>query len=218
MNFKTLSLSFILIASLNVFSQENENAQVDLLFLKIQELESEIAELRNIIESQDYLIQKLIKESVSSNEAVSTNETNLSELPLDNNVKFSGIDDTKSKEEIYTAAIKSLEKQDLERASILFKYFVENFNDDEKSPLSYFWLGEIALIENNLDISNSYFLELVSIYPSHYRTPLAHKKIGDIFLKMNELDKAKDKYNYVIREYPNDTASALALQLLKNME
>ena len=218
MNFRTLSLSFILIASLNVFSQENENAQVDLLFLKIQELESEIAELRNIIESQDYLIQKLIKESVSSNESVSTNETNLSELPLDNNVKFSGIDDTKSKEEIYTAAIKSLEKQDLERASILFKYFVENFNDDEKSPLSYFWLGEIALIENNLDISNSYFLELVSIYPSHYRTPLAHKKIGDIFLKMNELDKAKDKYNYVIREYPNDTASSLALQLLKNME
>jgi TolA-binding protein len=218
MNFRTLSLSFILIASLNVFSQENENAQVDLLFLKIQELESEIAELRNIIESQDYLIQKLIKESVSSNEAISTNETNLSELPLDNNVKFSGIDDTKSKEEIYTAAIQSLEKQDLERASILFKYFVENFNDDEKSPLSYFWLGEIALIENNLDISNSYFLELVSIYPSHYRTPLAHKKIGDIFLKMNELDKAKDKYNYVIREYPNDTASSLALQLLKNME
>lgn len=218
MNFRTLSLSFILIASLNVFSQENENAQVDLLFLKIQELESEIAELRNIIESQDYLIQKLIKESVSSNESVSTNETNLSELPLDNNVKFSGIDDTKSKEEIYTAAIKSLEKQDLERASILFKYFVENFNDDEKSPLSYFWLGEIALIENNLDISNSYFLELVSIYPSHYRTPLAHKKIGDIFLKMNELDKAKDKYNYVIREYPNDAASSLALQLLKNME
>ena len=218
MSFRTLSLSFILIASLNVFSQENENAQVDLLFLKIQELESEIAELRNIIESQDYLIQKLIKESVSSNEAISTNETNLSELPLDNNVKFSGIDDTKSKEEIYTAAIKSLEKQDLERASILFKYFVENFNDDEKSPLSYFWLGEIALIENNLDISNSYFLELVSIYPSHYRTPLAHKKIGDIFLKMNELDKAKDKYNYVIREYPNDAASSLALQLLKNME
>ncbi len=218
MNFRTLSLSFILIASLNVFSQENENAQVDLLFLKIQELESEIAELRNIIESQDYLIQKLIKESVSSNESVSTNETNLSDLPLDNNVKFSGIDDTKSKEEIYTAAVKSLEKQDLERASILFKYFVENFNDDEKSPLSYFWLGEIALIENNLDISNSYFLELVSIYPSHYRTPLAHKKIGDIFLKMNELDKAKDKYNYVIREYPNDTASSLALQLLKNME
>ena len=40
----------------------------------------------------------------------------------------------------------------------------------------------------------------------------------DIFLTNNELDKARDKYNFVIREFPNDTASSLALQLLKNME
>ena len=66
--------------------------------------------------------------------------------------------------------------------------------------------------------SNKYFLELITLYPDHYRVPLAHKKIGDIFLKNSEIDKAKDKYNYVIREYPNNTASSLALQLLKNME
>ena len=100
----------------------------------------------------------------------------------------------------------------------MFKFFVENFKDEEKLPLSIFWLGEIALIQNKLESSQEYFLELVNLYPSHYRTPLAHKKIGDIFLKKNELEKAKDKYNFVIREYPNDTASSLALQLLKNME
>ena len=61
-------------------------------------------------------------------------------------------------------------------------------------------------------------MELITLYPNHYRIPLAHKKIGDIYLKSKELDKAKDKYNFVIREYPNDTASSLALQLLKNME
>jgi hypothetical protein len=37
---------------------EDDNVEVDLLFLKIQELEIEIAELRNILESQNYLIQK----------------------------------------------------------------------------------------------------------------------------------------------------------------
>ena len=45
-----------------------------------------------------------------------------------------------------------------------------------------------------------------------------HKKIGDIYLKLNDINKAKDKYNFVVREYPNNTASSLALQLLKNME
>ena len=193
---------------------EDDNVEVDLLFLKIQELESEIAELRNILESQDYLIQKLIQESADDSES----SEEYSNIASDNTVRFAGIDDTRSKEEVYKTAIQSLQDQDFEKASSLFKFFVDNFKDEEKLPLSIFWLGEIALIQNNLQSSQEYFLQLVNLYPSHYRTPLAHKKIGDIFLKKNEIDKAKDKYNFVIREYPNDAASSLALQLLKNME
>jgi tol-pal system protein YbgF len=209
---KIISTLFVLYSSLLIAA--DDNVEVDLLFLKIQELEIEIAELRNILESQNYLIQKLIQESVSEIE----DEENTSNIISDNTVRFSGIDDTRSKEEVYKTAIQSLQDQDFEKAISLFKFFVDNFNDEEKLPLSLFWLGEIALIQNNLISSEEYFLELVSLYPTHYRTPLAHKKIGDIFLKMNKLKKAKDKYNFVIREYPNDAASSLALQLLKNME
>ena len=209
---KIIITLFVLFSSLS--TAEDDNVEVDLLFLKIQELEIEIAELRNILESQNYLIQKLIQESASEIE----DEENTSNIISDNTVRFSGIDDTRSKEEVYKTAIQSLQDQDFEKAISLFKFFVDNFKDEEKLPLSLFWLGEIALIQNNLISSEEYFLELVSLYPTHYRTPLAHKKIGDIFLKINELEKAKDKYNFVIREYPNDAASSLALQLLKNME
>ena len=203
---------FVLYSSLLI--SEDENLETDILFLKIQELELEIAELRNILESQDYLIQKLIQESLNSIE----NKDDSNNIASDNVIRFSGIDDTRSKEDVYKTAIQSLQEQDFEKANSLFKFFVDNFKDEEKLPLSFFWLGEIALIQNNLEPSQKYFLELVNLYPSHYRTPLAHKKIGDIFLKKNEIEKAKDKYNFVIREYPNDTASSLALQLLKNME
>jgi len=202
---------FVLYSSLLI---SEENVETDILFLKIQELELEIAELRNILESQDYLIQKLIQESLNSIE----NKDDSNNIASDNVIRFSGIDDTRSKEDVYKTAIQSLQEQDFEKANSLFKFFVDNFKDEEKLPLSFFWLGEIALIQNNLEPSQKYFLELVNLYPSHYRTPLAHKKIGDIFLKKNEIEKAKDKYNFVIREYPNDTASSLALQLLKNME
>ena len=193
---------------------EDDNVEVDLLFLKIQELEIEIAELRNILESQNYLIQKLIQESASD----VVDKENTTNISSDNIVRFAGIDDIRSQEEVYKTAIQSLQDQDFEKAISLFKFFVDNFKDEEKLPLSLFWLGEIELIQNNLISSEEYFLELVTLYPAHYRTPLAHKKIGDIFLKKNELEKAKDKYNFVIREYPNDAASSLALQLLKNME
>ena len=59
---------------------------------------------------------------------------------------------------------------------------------------------------------------LKSFRRKKYTKALMFALLGDIFLKNNELDKAKDKYNFVIREYPNNTASSLALQLLKNME
>ena len=214
----SLIFSFILIISLHSFSQEKDNVAVDLLFLKIQELEIEIADLRNKLESQDFLIQKLIQESVQEIDSTSSENINLDDFSSNNTIKFSGVDDTKSKEEVYKLAIKALGDQDFVKALSLFKYFVETFSDQEKLPLSYFWLGEIAYIQTDYKSSNIYFLELITVYPDHYRVPLAHKKIGDIFLKNNEFDKAKDKYNFVIREYPNNTASSLALQLLKNME
>jgi tol-pal system protein YbgF len=210
--------SFLLLLTFDSISQENDNVEVDLLFLKIQELEVEIANLRNILESQDYLIQKLIKESVQEVDSTSFGSDNLDDMNSSNSIRFIGVDDLQSKEEVYKKAINALGDQDFVKASSLFSYFVESFTDDEKLPLSFFWLGEISFIQENYKSANKYFLELITLYPDHYRVPLAHKKIGDIFLKNSELDKAKDKYNFVIREYPNNTASSLALQLLKNME
>jgi len=213
-----LIFSFFFIFSLNSFSQEYDNVEVDLLFLKIQELEIEIADLRNKLESQDYLIQKLIQESVQEDDSAGSDSNDFDNLNSMNTIRFADVDDTKSKEEVYKAAINALGEQDFIKAFSLFKYFIESFSDQEKLPLSYFWLGEISYIQEDYKSSNEFFLELITLYPNHYRVPLAHKKIGDIFLKKNKLLQAKDKYNFVVREYPDDSASSLALQLLKNME
>ena len=212
--FKFFCLYLLISPLLN--ANENEDAKTDILFLKIQELESEIADLRNKIESQNYLIEKLIKESIITDEEESSN--NLEDLALNADIRFEGVEDIESKDQVYSAAIKALENQNFDEALNLFKYFVESFDDDEKTPLSYFWLGEICFINDDLEKANNFFMELISSYPNHYRIPLAHKKIGDIYLKSNDIKNAKDKYNYVVREYPNNTASSLALQLLKNME
>ena len=208
------SFLFVLIFSVfTVQAEDSDTLPADILFLKIQELEVEIADLRNKVESQSYLIKKLIDESVVNDE-----EDSLNTLPINGNLRFKGMEDIKSKEDVFEGAVQALEDQDLEKAFSLFSYFIENFNDNDKKAISYFWLAEISIIQNNLDASQNYFMELILSYPNHYRVPLAHKKIGDIFLKKNDLIKAKEKYNFVVREYPNDTASSLALQLLKNME
>ena len=217
MNIKFYSYFYTLILLsqiLNLNADENSDIKTDILFLKIQELESEIAELRNNIESQSYLIEKLMQESLDS----SINSDASDALSVSSDIRFAGIEDPESKDQIYTAAIEALESQNFDQAFTLFKYFVESFNDEEKTPLAFFWLAEISFIKDDLDISRDLFLELINSYPNHYRIPLAHKKLGDIYLKSNDTQSAKDKYNFVVREYPNNTASSLALQLLKNME
>ena len=212
MNIRIL-FTFFVFFSFFLDADENQTAKTDILFLKIQELELEIAELRNKIESQNYLIEKLINESVEPNPS-----KDLEDIAIGTDIRFKGIEDPSSKEQVYSAAIEALESQDYEKAFALFNFFVKSFSDQEKQPLSYFWLGEICFMKNELDNSKDFFMELISSYPNHYRVPLAHKKIGDIYLKSKQLDDAKDKYNFVVREYPNNTASSLALQLLKNME
>ena len=206
---------FFIFFIFSVDAEENETAKTDILFLKIQELESELAELRNKIESQNYLIEKLINESIEPN---SLDSEDNQDIAIGTDIRFKGIEDPSSKEQVYSAAIEALEAQDYDKAFALFNFFVKSFTDEEKRPLSFFWLGEICFMNNELDKSKNFFMELISSYPNHYRVPLAHKKIGDIYLKSKQVDEAKDKYNFVVREYPNNTASSLALQLLKNME
>ena len=204
----------LLLAPLNIYSQEVDAS--DILFLKLQELEGELASLRSELESQAYLIEKLLNEEsnqLESNSSMDT-ETN-SEV---SSFRFEGINDSKSIDEVYDQAIFELNEKDFQAAKQSFNYLAKNFNDEEKIPLSLFWLGEISLLESNLEKSEKYFQRLASEYPDHWRTPLAYKKIGDIFMMSGDSGAAKIKYQFVVQTFPENTASSLALQLLENME
>ena len=198
----------------HVYSQEVDSS--DILFLKIQELEGELASLRSELESQAYLIEKLLSEESNQDD---------NRIPIDNSsesqintFRFEGINDVKSIDEVYDQAIFELNEKDFEAAKQSFNYLANNFNDDEKIPLSLFWLGEILLLESNLEESEKFFQRLASDFPDHWRVPLAHKKIGDILMMSGETSAAKIKYQFVVQTFPENAASSLALQLLENME
>ena len=63
----------LLLAPLNIYSQEVDAS--DILFLKLQELEGELASLRSELESQAYLIEKLLNEESNQLESNSYMET-----------------------------------------------------------------------------------------------------------------------------------------------
>ena len=197
-----------------MYSQEVDSS--DILFLKIQELEGELASLRSELESQAYLIEKLLSEEFNQDDnRIPIDNTSESQI---NTFRFEGINDIKSIDEVYDQAIFELNEKDFEAAKQSFNYLANNFNDDEKIPLSLFWLGEILLLESNLEESEKFFQRLASDFPDHWRVPLAHKKIGDILMMSGEPNAAKIKYQFVVQTFPENAASSLALQLLENME
>ena len=207
-------IAVLLSAPLLLESQEIDAG--DILFLKVQELEGEISALRSEMEAQAYLIDKLLTEKQSK-----TVESNASENEIsasENTFRFQGINDGQSIEEVYEQAISELNDKNFIDAKKSFSYLADNFADDKKIPLSLFWLGEISLLESNLEESENFFQLLAINHPEHWRTPLAHKKIGDILIMSDEPDAAKIKYQFVVQTYPSNAASSLALQLLENME
>ena len=211
-----MKLFFAVLLSTPLFIESQEVDAGDILFLKVQELEGEISALRSELESQAYLIDKLLNENQSKVEINNTAETQAQ--VVENSFRFEGINDGQSIDEVYEQAISQLNDKNFEDAKKSFVYLADNFSDDEKIPLSLFWLGEISLLESNLEQSETFFQLLAVNHPEHWRTPLAHKKIGDILMMSNEPGAAKIKYQFVVQTYPNNAASSLALQLLENME
>jgi len=204
----------LLTAPLLVESQEIDAG--DILFLKVQELEGEISALRSELEAQAYIIDKILNENQSK--SVASNPSENQESASENTFRFEGINDGQSIDEVYEQAISQLNAKNFVAAKKSFQYLADNFNDDEKIPLSLFWLGEISLQESNFEQSESFFQLLAVNHPEHWRAPLAHKKIGDILMMSGESGAAKIKYQFVVQTYPNNAASSLALQLLENME
>ena len=211
-----MKLFFAVLLSTPLFIESQEVDAGDILFLKVQELEGEISALRSELESQAYLIDKLLNENQSKVEINNTPDTQAQ--VAENSFRFEGINDGQSIDEVYEQAISQLNDKNFEDAKKSFVYLADNFSDDEKIPLSLFWLGEISLLESNLEQSETFFQLLAVNHPEHWRTPLAHKKIGDILMMSGELGAAKIKYQFVVQTYPNNAASSLALQLLENME
>ena len=211
-----MKLFFAVLLSTPLFIESQEVDAGDILFLKVQELEGEISALRSELESQAYLIDKLLNENQSKVKINNTADTQAQ--VAENSFRFEGINDGQSIDEVYEQAISQLNNKNFEDAKKSFVYLADNFSDDEKIPLSLFWLGEISLLESNLEQSEIFFQLLAVNHPDHWRTPLAHKKIGDILMMSGELGAAKIKYQFVVQTYPNNAASSLALQLLENME
>lgn len=188
------------------------------LYLKIQELEQEIALMRNEIEilntKQDFFEKQNAKSFVDL-ELKILSYKNLEDLELaDGEFLTENTNPLNSYEE----GIILIKKGDFVNALIALKNFINLPEKNEQTPLAYFWLGELNLNLGDYEQSIQDFNTLIGLYPGHWRTPLAKYKLGVIYLEEGDSERAEEQFELVINEFPESSAaeaSRVALSGLK---
>ena len=213
---KNFFIPFILFtALLPVRADDDEFIE---LYLKIQELEQEIAVMRNQIEilntKQDFF-ERQNEKSFNDLELKILSYKNIEDLEL---IDGEFLTENTNPLNSYEEGIVLIKKGDFVNALIALKNFINLPEKNEQTPLAYFWHGELSLNLGDYEQSTQDFNTLIGLYPGHWRTPLAKYKLGVIYLEEGDSERAGKQFKLVIDEFPESSAaeaSRVALDGLK---
>ena len=212
-----LRFFLILFLSLYTVAQESSDKEFVELYLKIQNLEKEIATLRNEIE--------IIQTQLDFYQEKNLQKINEIDSKL---ISLMSIEDLQKSEAIierddqilnsYDQAILLIRKGQLNEALSALNAFVQTNSDSDDTPLAYFWMGEINLTNGNLAVATQNFNTLVGLYPTHWKVPLAKFKLGTIYIKQGNKERAVALFESVIKEYPDSSAAKASAETLSSLE
>ena len=213
---KNFFIPFILFTALLYIRADDE--EFIELYLKIQELEQEIAVMRNQIEilntKQDFF-ERQNEKSFNDLELKILSYKNIEDLEL---IDGEFLTENTNPLNSYEEGIVLIKKGDFVNALIALKNFINLPEKNEQTPLAYFWLGELNLNLGDYEQSIQDFNTLIGLYPGHWRTPLAKYKLGVIYLEEGDSERAGEQFKLVIDEFPESSAaeaSRVALDGLK---
>ena len=213
---KNFFIPFILFtALLSVRADDDEFIE---LYLKIQELEQEIAVMRNQIEilntKQDFF-ERQNEKSFNDLELKILSYKNIEDLEL---IDGEFLTENTNPLNSYEEGIVLIKKGDFVNALIALKNFINLPEKNEQTPLAYFWLGELNLNLGDYEQSIQDFNTLIGLYPGHWRTPLAKYKLGVIYLEEGDSERAGEQFKLVIDEFPESSAAEASRVALDGLE
>jgi TolA-binding protein len=213
---KNFFIPFILFTALLYIRADDE--EFIELYLKIQELEQEIALMRNQIEilntKQDFF-ERQNEKSFNDLELKILSYKNLEDLEL---IDGEFLTENTNPLNSYEEGIVLIKKGDFVNALIALKNFINLPEKNEQTPLAYFWLGELNLNLGDYEQSIQDFNTLIGLYPGHWRTPLAKYKLGVIYLEEGDSERAEEQFKSVIDEFPESSAAEASRVALDGLE
>ena len=197
--------------------------QLSDLFYQMQLLQSELQDLRGLVEEQGYTISRLQRDQkeqymdldrrvmaisqnpgAASTSGVSTPGSTASTRPTPG--PRAG-----SEREAYTQAFEAMRAKQFEASLQGFQSLVEDYPNGQYTPNAYYWIGELELVAGgDPEKARQSFMQVVKLYPDHQKAPDAMYKLGVVYHNLGDLNQAMDYLQRVQQQYPGSSAAGLA--------
>ena len=207
---KYLFISLIFLHSLTTLSNQDES--LELLYKKIERLELEIQDLRNLLEENSILVDRsleLQQQRYLDLDARLLELSKLIELETPSQV-FNDIEVGSEEMGLYKDALSLVENSRLAEALEKFTEIIISVPDGSYASDSYFWSGELFLAQEMYEDAKINFESVIDQFPNSTRAPDSLFKLGEIYRVEGNTEKALIFYLRAKEEYPDSGAAQLA--------
>ena len=211
-----------------------------MLFMQLQQMQGEIAQLRGMLEEQQNQIQRLQQEGLERYQDLdqrlmnagpgASNTQNISpagasaggssaaasdSAAASNNAAASEQSADPEREKLYyDAAFDLIKAKDFDKASQAFSAFLRRYPNSRYAGNAQYWLGEVNLAQGDLQGAGQAFAKVSQAYPQHAKVPDSLYKLADVELRLGNQEKAQQMLRQVIAQYPDSSAAQLAQRQL----
>ncbi len=212
------------IAKLETAQTARNQALVDMQF-KLAELQSEIRELRGLLEQHGFQINQLTERQ---REIYKDVDSRLADMQK----RLESLGQTKPKPLAATtvttdpaAEAKAYERifplvrdKKYEEAITAYRAFLAKYPNGRLAVNAHYWLGQVLFVTGELDKAAVEFNLVAEKYPDSSKTPDALLKLGEIAVRRGDKTKAQSVWRKLTLQYPKSSAARVAAQKLKNLD
>lgn len=209
---------------LSVEADETSNLQAE-LFYQLQALQQEVLELRGLVEEQSHEIQRLKQQRMDDYLDLDRRIGELSQgglagagaavsggsTPSRDGAGASG--EKVSETQMYRDAYQLLRDREIEPAIEAFNAYLEAYPEGNFAGNSHYWLGEIYLLNEDLDRAQEWFEKLLETFPDDRKRTDAQYKLGRVYHQQGKDQQARELLQEVASS--GSDAARLARQYLQ---
>lgn len=214
-----------------------------MLFMQLQQMQGEMAQLRGMLEEQQEQIRRLQREGLERYQDLDQRVTaaaTRAPAPVAPDASAGGSSATPNsvghtannaapvapqnaaapgdpeKERLYyDTAFDLVKNKDFDKASQAFAAFLRKYPNSQYAANAQYWLGEVSLAKGDLKGAGQAFAAVAQNYPKHSKVPDSLYKMSDVESRLGNVDKAQSILKQIISQYPDSSAAQLARRQLK---